>query len=96
MPEHHLLARLEQKVDQIMAAQDDINNAVSVLTGFLSDLSAQVQAVSAQLDTIGNPVDTTALNNVIGQIPAAQAAVDALVTPASQPSSPAGAPQFRA
>ena len=61
-----------------MAAQDDINAAVTALDGFLSSLSDDVQAIKAQLDAAGTPADTSALNTVIGQLPAAQAAVDAL------------------
>lgn len=80
-----LLQRIEEKVDALMAGQADIDNAVSVLTSFLSNLSTQVQAISAALAAGGTPVDTTALNNVIGQLPAAQAAVDALVPPAANP-----------
>jgi ribonuclease PH len=79
------LARIEQKADQIMAAQDDITAAVTALTSFLSDLSTQVQAISAKLAAGGIPVDTSALNTVIAQLPAAQAAVDALAAPAAQP-----------
>jgi len=86
MFEHEVLARLEQKVDQLMAAQDDINNAVSALTGFLSDLSAQVQAIAAALAAGGGtPVSTSALNSVISQLPAAQAAIDALAGQAPAP-----------
>jgi hypothetical protein len=61
-----------------MAAQDDITAAVSALSSFLSDLSTQVQAIAAKLAAGGTPVDTSALNTVIAQLPAAQAAVDAL------------------
>jgi hypothetical protein len=69
-----------------MAAQDDINAAVTALNSFLSDLSTQVQAISAELAAGGGtPPDTSALNTVIGQLPAAQAAVDALTAPAAGP-----------
>ena len=84
--EHHqVLQRIEQKVDQLMAAQDDINAAVTALSSFLSDLSTQVQAIKTALDNGGTPVDTSALNSVIAQLPAAQAAVDALTAPAETP-----------
>jgi hypothetical protein len=39
---YETLARLEEKVDLIMAAQDDINAA---LTAFLADLSNDVAAI---------------------------------------------------
>jgi hypothetical protein len=74
----HQLRRIEEKVDAVMAAQDDITAAVSALSNFLSDLSTQVQAIAAKLAAGGTPVDTSALNTVIAQLPAAQAAVDAL------------------
>lgn len=82
--EERQLERIEQKVDKLMAAQDDINAAVTALNSFLSDLSTQVQAIAAALAAGGGtPVSTTALNTVIAQLPAAQAAVDALAgTPA--------------
>jgi hypothetical protein len=83
--EHEVLARIEQKVDKIMAAQDDITAAVTALTSFLSDFSTQVQAIAAKLAAGGTPVDTSALNTVIAELPAAQAAVDALTAPAAPP-----------
>jgi outer membrane murein-binding lipoprotein Lpp len=86
--EHEILHRIEQKVDRLMAAQDDINAAVTALDSFLSDLSAAVQSIQAELAAAGTPPDTTALNSVIAQLPAAQAAVDALVTPAAGPVTP--------
>jgi hypothetical protein len=80
------LHRIEEKVEKIMAGQQSIDNAVAVLGPFLSDLSTQVQAISAKLAAGGGAaVDTTALDTVIAQIPAAQAAVDALAAPAAAP-----------
>jgi len=96
------LHRIEQKVEKIMAAQDDINTAVSTLTAFLGDLSAQVQAIQAKLAAGGGgtPADTSALNAVVAQVPAAQAAIDALAgsgpAPVPAPAGPPVAPQFRA
>jgi hypothetical protein len=74
------LDRIERKVDRLMTAQDDINAAVASLGSFLSDLSTQVQAIQARLDAggSGTPVDTSKLNTIVAQLPAAQAAVDAL------------------
>jgi hypothetical protein len=81
------LVRIEQKVDKIMAAQDDINAAVSALSAFLTDLSADVTAIQAELGAGATPVDTSALNTVVGQLPAAQAALDALAHPTPPPTS---------
>jgi hypothetical protein len=74
------LERIERKVDRLMTAQDDVNAAVSAVSSFLSDLSTQVQAIGARLDAggSGTPVDTSKLNAIVAQLPAAQAAVDAL------------------
>ena len=78
----HELQRIEGKVDQIMAAQDDINAAVTALTAFLTDLSTDVAAIKTELaNGGGGTVDTSALNSVVGQLPAAQAALDALANP---------------
>jgi hypothetical protein len=94
MLDHEILKRIEQKADMLMAAQDDVNAAVTALTSFLGDLSTQVQAIAADLAAGGStPVDTSALNSVVGQLPAAQAAVDALTAPAAPAPNPA--PSFR-
>jgi ABC-type transporter Mla subunit MlaD len=91
--ERSILARIEGKVDQLMAAQDDINAAVTAVNSFLTDLSTQVADIKAALAAGGGgtPVDTSALNTAVGQFPAAQAALDAL---APQPSGPV-VPSFR-
>ena len=64
-----------------LSAQDDINAAVSAINAFLADLSADVAAIKQQLDNAGTPPDTSALNSAVGQLPAAQAALDALASP---------------
>lgn len=90
----HELQRIEGKVDQIMAGQASIDAAVTAFTEFLTDLSADVAAIKAQLAD-GGTVDTTALDSVVGQLPAAQAALDALahpVTPRRRP--PARSPRL--
>jgi len=86
----HRAVSIEQKVDQLMAAQDDINAAVTAINAFLTDLSSDVAAIKAQLAAggTGTPADTTALNSVVAQLPAAQAAVDALAGPATPPAVP--------
>jgi hypothetical protein len=92
------LARIEGKQDSIMAAQDDITAAVTALNSFLSDLSAQVQAIAAALSSGGGaPVDTSGLNAAVQQLPAAQAAIDALTGTGTSPApfSPAPVAQPR-
>ena len=91
-PGYGPLQRIEQKVDKIMAAQDDINAAVAAIQAVGSDLLAAVQNIQAEiaaLQSAGTPVDTTALDAAVGSLQQAQAAVDALETPAA-PEPPAG------
>jgi hypothetical protein len=97
----------EQKVDRIMAAVDDIAAATSALTAgqselaaFLTDLSNDVVAIQAALNNGGSP-DTTALaaatasfNTTMTQLPAAQAAIDALANPT--PPAPVNPPVVQA
>jgi hypothetical protein len=80
------LNRIEQKVDQIMAGQASIDAAVAALTPFLTDLSADVAAIKTLLAN-DQPVSTDALDAVIAQLPAAQAALDALANPTPPPTS---------
>jgi uncharacterized protein YoxC len=74
---------IEGKVDTLMSAQSDVDAAVAALNEFLSDVAEQITAD-------GTPVDTSALNAVIAQVPAVQEALDALApattTPAPAPS----------
>jgi hypothetical protein len=89
--EHQTLARIEGKLDQLMATQDDINAAVTAGNAFLTDLSTQVAAIKARLAAggTGTPADTTALNALVAQLPAAQSAIDALAgAPAPAPAPP--------
>lgn len=64
-----------------MAAQDDINTAVSALQAFFTDLVAAVAEIKAELAAQAPTVDTSALNPLVAQIPALQASVDALEAP---------------
>jgi hypothetical protein len=89
------LRRIEQKVDKIMAAQDDINAAVTTFQGLLTDASAQVQKIGALLAAGGTPADTSALNSLVGQVPAVQASLDALANPAPVTTAPAGTGSFQ-
>jgi|HubBroStandDraft_5_1064220.scaffolds.fasta_scaffold07161_4 DNA-binding FrmR family transcriptional regulator len=81
---------IEGKVDTLMSAQSDVDAAVAALNEFLSDVAEQITAIQAELTADGTPVDTSALNAVIAQVPAVQEALDALApattTPAPAPS----------
>lgn len=84
------LRRIEQKEEQLMAVQDDINAAVTAINGVIGTvadaataLEASAAAISAQ--AAANGADTSALNTAVAGIPAvtqqladAQAAVTAL------------------
>lgn len=93
---HHMLIRIIENQEKIMAAQDDINAAVSAvqavtadLTSAASNIQAEVASLNSQLAAAGSAtVDTSALNAAIAPLQAAQAAVDALETPAA-PAAPA-------
>lgn len=83
------LATINGKLDTIMSAQSDVDAAVAALNSFLSDVATQVTNIEAALAAGGGtPVDTTALNSVIDQVPTVQAALDALA-PTSPPVTPA-------
>lgn len=75
-----ILERIERKVDTIMAGQASIDAAVTAVTAFLTDLSNDVAAIKTELAN-GGTVDTSKLDALVAQLPAAQAAIDALVTP---------------
>ena len=64
-----------------MAAQDDINAAVTAIQAVTADLVAVVTNIWHEIAALGTPVDTTALDAAIAPLQAAQAAVDALETP---------------
>ena len=91
--EHRLLT-LEQKADDIMAGQASIDAAVTAFTSFLTDLSADVAAIKAELAG-GGTVDTTQLDALVANLPAAQAALDALANPTPPASASASASAFR-
>lgn len=74
-----LLYTIDGKLDQIMSAQSDVDAAVAALNSFLSDVATQVTNIEAALAAGGGtPVDTTALNSVVAQVPTVQAALDAI------------------
>jgi hypothetical protein len=86
----HQLSIIDGKLDQIMSAQSDVDAAVAALNPFLSDVATQITNIAAALEAGGGtPVDTTALNSIVAQIPAVQAALDALAPAAAPPATPA-------
>lgn len=76
-----------------MAAQDDINNAVTAIQGVTSDLATAASNIQAEIANLnsqiaaggGTPVDTSALDTAVTALQQAQASVDALETPAAPP-----------
>jgi len=78
------LIRIEEKVDLLMAGQASIDAAVTAFTSFLTDLSNDVAAIKTELAN-GGTVNTTQLDALVAGLPAAQAALDALVTPVTPP-----------
>lgn len=79
------LVNIEHKLEHIVAAQDDINAAVTAIGTAVSTLDADVTALTAALAAGGTPVDTSALNAAVPQLVDAVNAVTALVpaTPTS-------------
>jgi len=61
----------------LMTAQQDIDNAVTILDAFL----ARVDQAAAQVENQGGVVDTSQLNAVVAQVPAVEAALNAAVPP---------------
>ena len=88
------LLSIEQKVDDIMAGQASIDAAVTAFTAFLTDLSTDVAAIKTELAN-GGTVDTTQLDALVANLPAAQAALDALANPTPPASASASASAFR-
>jgi ABC-type transporter Mla subunit MlaD len=78
-------AHHQNLLEQIVAAQDDINAAVTAIGTAVSTLDADVTALTAALAAGGTPVDTSALNAAVPQLVDAVNAVTALVpaTPTS-------------
>jgi len=79
-----ILERIERKVEKLMAGQASIDAAVTAFTAFLTDLSADVTAIKTELAN-GGTVNTTQLDTLVAGLPAAQAALDALVTTPAPP-----------
>ena len=70
-----------------MAAQDDINAAVTAIHGLLSDVAAQVATLGTDITAIqteianlqAGGVDTSALDTAVASIAATQASLDTAV-----------------
>lgn len=92
-------AEINNTLGVLMAAQDDINTAVQVVTSLLADLQTQTSSLVADLTAIqaqiaaGQPVDTTALDAAVNSAAGVQQALDAAVaninTQAAPPAPPA-------
>lgn len=83
--------RIERSQEKIMTeVQTDIDNAVSVLTGFFADFGTQLTTISGELSASG--ADTSKLDALIATVPAAQAQLDALAAPPAAPAAPAPSP----
>ena len=77
-----LLNEINRKVGLIMAAQDDINAAVAAISAVTDDLTAAAANIQAEIAALGVTVDTSGLTAAVTALQGAQAAVDALETPA--------------
>jgi ABC-type transporter Mla subunit MlaD len=94
--------RLNQKLEKIMAADDDIKAAVSQMQTTMADVQAQVTqlgtdvtTIQAALAALPQNVDTTQLNAAVAQLAQTQANLDTAVggvTGLVPPAPPAPAP----
>jgi hypothetical protein len=89
--EQRILQRIEQlestilqRLEKIMAAQDDINAADQAIVGLLNDMQADISTIGtgvaniqAALAALPPEVDTTQLDADVANIAAAQASLDA-------------------
>lgn len=79
-----------------MTAQDDVNAAVTAISGVTTDLATTVGNIQTEIANLnaqiaaggGTPVDTSALDTAVTALQQAQASVDALETPATPPVTP--------
>jgi hypothetical protein len=91
--------RLTERIDIIMAAQDDINAAVAQIDTTDADIATQVTNIGAVITAIQAwiaeqpaSVDTSALVTAMGALSASQATLDSAVTAAQGTVPPAPAP----
>lgn len=90
---HSMLIRIIENQEKIMAAQDDVNAAVSAIQAVVTDLATAASNIQAEIAALnsqiaaggGTPVDTSALDAAVTSLQQAQAGVDALETPATPP-----------
>jgi hypothetical protein len=97
---------LTQQIGRLMSeVQTDIDNATTVVTGLLTDLTAQNAAILADITQVqtdlanGVPANTAALDAIVAKVTAVQTGLDSAtatltsaVTPASSATPPAAAP----
>jgi len=89
------IQQLQQKVNAMSEQQTDINNAVTAITGLLTDLGNQTTTILADVTAIqaalqaGQPVDTTALDSAVSGIQSVDTALDDAVTSLSALNPPA-------
>ena len=82
------------RLDKIMAAQDDINAAVTAVTGLLTDIQGQVATLATDLQQIqallasGQTVDTSALDAAVANVAGIQSALDSGVSAVTAVASP--------
>jgi hypothetical protein len=78
--------QINQRLDKIIMSQQSIDNAVTVITGLLTDAAVNNQTILTDLTELqtkianGTPVDTTALDNVVSQVSAVQSNLDNAVS----------------
>ncbi len=90
-----MLGYVLEGMEKVMAAQDDINAAVSAIGGVLTDVQNQVGTLANDLDAWikANPqVDTSALAPLVANAQSVQAALDSQVTAITDAVNPAPAP----
>jgi putative Ig domain-containing protein len=75
--------RIDQTLEKIMSAQNDINSAVTAIQNLLTDVSGNVTTILADVKALqaalasGQTVDTTALDAAVADIAAVQSSLDA-------------------
>lgn len=90
-----MLGRVLERMEMIVAAQDDINAAVSAVAAVLTDVQNDVSTLANDLDawTKANPqVDTSALAPLVANAQSIQAALDTQVQAITTAVNPAPAP----
>jgi hypothetical protein len=99
------LVRIQHELGELKVGQADIQAAVQTFTTVLADVQAQAAQLVTDVTEIqqivasGQPVDTSALDNIASQAAGVQNALDsavqqvtALATPSTPPSTPSTPP----